>query len=93
VVQENELLTLLIAVGVLVFIATGGARIRKLPQWRWCLTAYLVMTVGWTLTVLEGLFWGDTLNLLEHICYTISSITLAIWVGRVFLGGQRWQKA
>lgn len=41
--------------------------------------AFSVLLVGLLLSVLEGIFFPDILNLIEHICYASSSILLAAW--------------
>ena len=86
--QENELLTLLIAVGVLIFIVSNGASLRELPRSRFFVSAYAILVAGWTLTVLEGIFWKAQFNFLEHACYATSSVLLALWCWQVFRGKQ-----
>ena len=83
-VQENEIVTLILALGVLTFFAVNRVRIKELPCWRTFVLAFTVLTAGWVLTLLEGFFWHDTLNLFEHLCYTVSSILLARWCWRLF---------
>jgi hypothetical protein len=83
-VQENELILLILGIGVLAFFALGRVRIKELPGWRMFLVAFAVLTIGWVLTVLEGFFWPYALNLLEHVCYALSSILLAVWCWQVF---------
>lgn len=83
-IQENELILLILAMGVLAFFVVGRVRIKELPGWRTFLMAFAVLTAGWALTILEGFFWTDTLNLLEHTCYAVSSILFAVWLWRVF---------
>lgn len=85
-IQENELLTLLVAVGVLVFAVSNREGLRELPRAGLCRLAFMLLVAGLTFTVLEGVFWEHILNLLEHICYGASSVTLAIWVWLVFKG-------
>ncbi|MBW1821272.1 MAG: hypothetical protein JRI92_05825 [Deltaproteobacteria bacterium] len=48
------------------------------------ITGFYVLLAGWVLTILEGLFWNDLLNVLEHICYTASSILIAVWCWKIF---------
>ena len=82
--QENELILMILGIGVLVFFTGGRVRIKELPYWRTFLMAFAVLMIGWAFTVLEGFFWPYALNLLEHICYAVSSILLAVWCWRVF---------
>lgn len=81
-IQENELVTLILALCVWGFFFVVRARITKLDGWKTFLLAFTAMTMGWTLTVLEGFCWPEALNFLEHACYAISSILLALWCWR-----------
>ena len=83
-IQQNELVTLVLGMSVLGFFALGRVRIRELPRWGLFLLTYAVLCAGWVLTVLEGFFWPNTLNVLEHICYAVSSILFALWCWRIF---------
>ena len=83
-IQENELVTLILGMSVLAFFVAGRVRIKILPAWRMFLLAFLVLVAGWMLTVLEGFFLPDLLNLLEHLCYAASTILFALWCWRVF---------
>ena len=48
---------------------------------------YLTLA-GWILTVLEGFFIKDFLNLVEHACYAGSSLSVAFWCFKVFDRGR-----
>ncbi len=83
-VQENEIVTLVLAVGVLIFALANLRRIGSTAQPKVLLVAFAFACGGWVFTVVEGLAWPDLLNLIEHILYAISSITLAYWCWLVF---------
>ncbi|MBN2123601.1 MAG: hypothetical protein JW821_04875 [Deltaproteobacteria bacterium] len=83
-IQQNEIITLLLGAGVFFFIELNRTALMKLPSWNLLRFAFYALLCGWILTVLEGLFWTDTLNFLEHICYAVSSLALAGWCYRVF---------
>jgi hypothetical protein len=82
-IQENEVIGLLLGIGVLIFILANRSRLASLPSARLLLASYYILLAGWALTVLEGFFWGQTLNLLEHVAYAVSAILMAIWCWRV----------
>ena len=84
-IQENEVVMLILGIGVMIFFTAGRVRIKELPSWRMFLLAFVVLLAGWVLTVLEGFFWLETLNLIEHICYAVSTILIAVWCWRVFV--------
>jgi hypothetical protein len=77
-------MTLILGLGVLGFFIVGRVRIRELPRWRLFLLAFTALCVGWMFTVIEGFFWPVVLNLVEHICYAVSSIIFALWCWRIF---------
>lgn len=83
-IKENEIMVLILAIGVWVFLTVNRARIKQLRGWRTFLTAFAVLTAGWVLTILEGFFWQEALNLSEHICYSVSSIFLALWCWQIY---------
>ncbi|NLS96540.1 MAG: hypothetical protein GXX96_30755 [Planctomycetaceae bacterium] len=91
-VQQNEFLTLLVALGVLVFVVSNRQGLRDLPRSSLCLAAFLVLVAGLAFTVLEGLVWQDVFNMLEHFCYGASSVLLAVWVWLVSRGASQWHR-
>lgn len=92
-VQQNEFLTLLVAISVLIFVASNRNGLRRLPHAGICLFAFAILVAGLMFTVLEGLVWEYLFNALEHICYGASSMLLAVWVWLVFGGTRQWQKS
>ena len=89
-ISGNETITLLLGIGVLIFLVDNRNRLRQLPAYQSFIIAFVLLAAGWTLTVLEGLFLGDLLNLLEHICYAISSAYLFWWCWQVFIRRRGW---
>ena len=85
-IQNNELILLILGLGVLIFFSVLRNRMQDIPKPGCFYSAFAVLTAGWLLTVLEGLFWTDLLNLLEHVCYALSSILLAVWCWTVLNG-------
>ena len=83
-IHENEVVMLLLGVGVLIFISGSRPRLERLASWRILAGGFYVLLVGWNLTVLEGFFWESVLNYLEHMCYAISSFLVAVWCWKVF---------
>lgn len=84
---ENEVVMLLIGVGVLIFILTSRPRLKRLPASNILIVGFYVLLAGWVLTVLEGFFWERLLDYLEHTCYAVSSVLVAIWCWKVFGSG------
>jgi hypothetical protein len=86
---ENEVVMLLIGMGVLVFILGNRARLKRLVASKLLIVAFYFLLAGWVLTVLEGLFglfWEEILNFAEHLCTAVSSVFVAVWCCKVFGG-------
>lgn len=83
-ISENEIITLILAVGVLIFIMVNRLQLKRVPTSKILITGFYLLLAGWVLTVLEGFFWKGLLNLLEHICYATSSVLVATWCWKVF---------
>ena len=78
-IQENELVMLVLGVCVLAFVIKNNRRFKSVKGWKFLSSAFYNLLAGWVLTVIEGFLLGDVLNYLEHICYAVSSILLALW--------------
>ena len=83
-IQQNEIVSLLLCMGVLFFILINRSQITRLPSSGIFVFGFYIFTLGRIFTILEGVFLEDFLNLLEHACYTISSVLLLIWIWNVF---------
>ena len=88
-IQGNEILSLLLFTGVLAFLVWNGRKLRRLPASSTLIAGFSVLLMGRILTVLEGFFWKDVLNVVEHACYAGSALLVAAWFWRVF--GKRGQ--
>ena len=76
-IQDNELVNLLsgiAAVLVLIFIAGRVERNRIFFFY----AAFSAMLCAYITTILEGFFWHDIFNLIEHISLAIAGILFAI---------------
>lgn len=83
-VQENEIVMLLLGVGVFLFALANRLMLKRLQSWKTLFTGYVVLLTGCVFTVLEGFFWEELLNYLEHMCYAGSSLFVAHWCWKVF---------
>ena len=87
-IRENEVVMLLLGLGVLVFILANRSRLRRLPRWDILSLGFYVVLAGWVLTVAEGFFYENVLNYLEHISYACSAVLLALWCWKVSASGR-----
>ena len=82
--QQNEIVMLLLGVGVLIFTIRNRAGLKRLPAYGILMTAFYLLLVTWTATVLEGFIWNSFFNLLEHTTLAASSVLTAIWCWKAF---------
>ena len=80
--QESEIVDLLMVV-FLTPVMVVSVRSISLPGKRWFIAAYVAIAFGYILTVAEGYFAPEALNLLEHIthalagvCFFVAALTL-----------------
>ena len=90
-IQQNEMITFLVGMGVALFIWLNRRRIVQIPGSTWLLLSYSALLAGWTITLVEGFVLPDLMNALEHTCYMASSVAAAgwCWVVLVKKGGAR----
>ncbi len=82
-IETNELLTLLLAAGLWMFLFLNRFRVKQLPGFNIFSIALALLTSGWLLSILEGYLLPSVCNLLEHILYTAASILFALWSYRI----------
>ena len=87
--QANEVVMLLLGIGVLIFILGNRRHLKRLPASALLLGGFCALLGAWILTVLEGYFverpfWYQLFNLIEHVCYAASSVLVAVWCWKVF---------
>ena len=88
-IYENEIIMLVLGLGVLVFVLLNYFHLKRIPLFGVLLAGFCLLVVGWALTVLEEFFvkdsfWNSSLNFLEHLCYAVSGIVIAIWCWSAF---------
>ena len=75
---------LVLAVAVLVFYLWNRPRLHELPAFGILLATLFSLLVGLVMTLVEGFFWQEILNLLEHVGYAVSALLLTLWCWLVF---------
>jgi len=84
VIYEDEILMLVLGLGVLTFMFLNYSNLKRIALFKLLATAFCMFVAGWILTVLEGFFWENALNFLEHTCYAAGAIFMAIWFWKMF---------
>ena len=77
--EENEVVMLILGIGVLAFVLLNLEKIKRIFAWKIMVSAYCFLLAGWVLTVLEGFVAGRLFNFLEHACYATSSVIIAVY--------------
>ena len=83
-IHQNEVIMLLLGVGCMFFILANKQKVKRIPAAKTLIAGFYVLLAGHVITIFEGLLWKDFLNVLEHICYTASSILVAVWCWKIF---------
>ena len=83
-IQQNEIIMLLLAIGCMIFILANKQKVNRIPVSKTLIAGFYLLLAGYVLTILEGLFWNEFLNLMEHICYSASAILMAVWCWKIF---------
>lgn len=84
-IHENEIVMLILGLGVFIFMLGNMARLKRLHHSKVLTTGFYLLFGGWILTVLEGFFWGGVLNVLEHTCYAAGTSFLCAWFWKIFV--------
>ena len=83
-ILESEIITLVLGIGVLIFIYFNRVGLRHIPHFIILMTAFCMYLAGWTLAIVENFFLVEFLNHLEHLSHTIGSIFVAVWCWKQF---------
>ena len=88
-IYENEVIMFMLGLGVLIFVVLNYFHLKRIPSFGVLLVGFCILVVAWWLTVLEGFFreasfWYSSVNFLEHLCYAVSGIVVAIWCWSAF---------
>ena len=83
-IQENEIVMVMLGLGVLVLVLTNRFQLRRIPSFGLLFAGFLTFMAGWILTVVEGFLWNTLLNAFEHISYAVGSMMVAAWCWKTF---------
>jgi hypothetical protein len=83
-IQQNEMIMLLLGIGCMIFILVNRQKVKRIPVAKTLIAGFYVLLAGYVFTIFEGLLWKGFLNVLEHICYTASSILVTVWCWKIF---------
>jgi hypothetical protein len=75
--QESEIITLVVAV-VGAFLSISVFAKRKVVELRYFYIGFFAIVAASFFTVIEGVFWKDLFNLLEHLCYALAGLSFIV---------------
>jgi hypothetical protein len=82
-IYTNEVVMLILGLGVFWFVMLNKYKIRRIPAWKLLLFAFYFLMGGWFFTVIEGFILLPFFNLLEHVSYSVSAIIMAVWCHKI----------
>jgi predicted ABC-type exoprotein transport system permease subunit len=80
--QENELITFIIVLGILVFLLANRKRIDILMD-RYLLLSFFFYIAASVFTVVESFLLPSLLNILEHVSILLHSVFFTVWIWRI----------
>ncbi|MFC1809078.1 hypothetical protein ACFL3D_03035 [Candidatus Omnitrophota bacterium] len=83
-IEESEAILFILATAVFIWMLINRKCLAQIPCAIFLKTSYYVLYLGFACTVLEGLFLGEVLNHVEHICYALSMVLVAVWSYKMF---------
>lgn len=78
--QNNELIALLIAMLVLIFLMVFRRSISGIPCVRFLIYAFIYLFASLLSTIIEDYLWPQLFNLLEHVFNLFSTAFLVLWL-------------
>ncbi|UXP32929.1 hypothetical protein N6H18_03035 [Reichenbachiella agarivorans] len=82
-IYQNEIVMLLICSIVLAFSIAYGSKLNLFPYWVYMYTSFLCLLAACICTVVEGFLFPTLFDLLEHLSYAASSLSVLIWTWKI----------
>ena len=83
-IQENEIIMCVLGIGTLTFMLLKYKILKRIPSFNLLAVGFCLLVTGWIFTAMEGFFWEEILNFLEHLCYAASTLMVTIWYWKAF---------
>jgi len=83
-IQPSEIIVFLVVLLCTGIVCRFWEKLQRIPFATILFTAFFLLLAGLIMTILEGFIFKDTLNIIEHLCYAISSVSLVFWTWKVF---------
>lgn len=76
---------LILGLGILMFLLFRRRDVKHIPAGRILFAAFTILVAAYVFTVLESYYLPWHLNMLEHLCYAITSLLVAWYAFRTFV--------
>ena len=79
-IQENEVLALILFIGLLFFISINNKILKGIFAKKIFAGFLFFMFIVRVTTVLEGVLWSEALNIIEHISLVLVAVFFLLWL-------------
>jgi hypothetical protein len=83
--EQREVITLLLAAGVLAFIVIHRETLKSVPNWPVLFASFLFLFTSLACSVVEGMYWETLIDSIQHLCSGSSGVAMAIWCKLTFV--------
>ncbi len=90
-IQYNEVISLVLLIWTIIYFYIQRDQLRKIPNWGYIFTALMMLIIGHIFTIVEGFWFHDLFNLIEHILHMVSAMFFALWT-LLLISNKRRQK-
>jgi hypothetical protein len=88
-VDESKIIIWIIGMGFLLFLVINRNQMGNLPKNKLFLSGYCILFTGWNFDILETFVFKEFFNIIQHLCFSVSSIILTIWCWFIFVKEER----
>ena len=83
--EAEEIIQLFFCSSIFLIILFKYKDIKSFPSFKIIVSSYIFLVLGVFFDVLETAFFPDILNIIQHICYALMSLSFLIWAITVLL--------
>jgi len=83
-VNKNEIIMLLLCIGVIIFVISKHREYKRIPHWKLLMTGFYMFFGSVIFTLAEGIIWKHLLNIIEHVFCLLSAFFMLLWCWLTF---------
>jgi len=81
--EDRELSALIVMLVPVSALLRFGHEFKRIPEWRLLTFGMLCLLIGEVSTVLEHIALAQLFDYVEHACYLLQSLAIALWAVRI----------